>query len=156
MRGSREAMRWQERGGSRRPPSRAAGLPIWAGAGGRPDLASDPPGSVPELVAWRDGTADRRGSAEEPRIAACYDLAQVKNLVVVPFFISDGLHSAEDIPILLGERESAVRERIENGQPGWRNPTEKRGKRVWYARGVGTEPRAWFSPRWCGSMAAGF
>jgi sirohydrochlorin cobaltochelatase len=60
--------------------------------------------------------------------------------VVVPFFISDGMHTQEDIPVLLGEPERAVKERLAAGQPTWRNPTEKRGKRVWYAPAVGTEP----------------
>ena len=46
---------------------------------------------------------------ESPRIAECYQLAQTKNLVVVPFFISDGLHTQEDIPVLLGEAKRAVR-----------------------------------------------
>ncbi len=42
---------------------------------------------------------------ESPRIAECYSMAQTKNLVVVPFFISDGLHTQEDIPVLLGAPE---------------------------------------------------
>jgi sirohydrochlorin cobaltochelatase len=78
---------------------------------------------------------------EEPRIADCYELAPTKNLVIVPFFISDGLHAREDIPVFLGEPERIVRQRLQNGQPAWRNPTEKKGKRVWYAPGVGTDPR---------------
>ena len=45
---------------------------------------------------------------EAPRIADCYSLAQTKNLVVVPFFISDGLHAQEDIPVLLGETKRIV------------------------------------------------
>lgn len=77
---------------------------------------------------------------EDPRIGDCYRLAQAKNIVMVPFFISDGLHSYEDIPVLLGEPEKVVQERFRSGQPTWRNPTEKHGKRVWYASGVGTEP----------------
>jgi sirohydrochlorin cobaltochelatase len=77
---------------------------------------------------------------EEPRIGACYQLAQTKNIVVVPFFISDGLHAQEDIPVLLGEPERLVRERVQRGQPTWRNPTEKQGKLVWYAASIGTEP----------------
>ncbi len=77
---------------------------------------------------------------EEPNVGRCYELAQAKNLVVVPFFISDGLHSYEDIPVMLGEPERVIRERIEKGQPTWRNPTERHGKRVWYARSIGTEP----------------
>lgn len=77
---------------------------------------------------------------EAPRIADCYQIAPTKNLVVVPFFISDGLHAVEDIPVLLGEAERTVKQRLAAGQPTWRNPTEKNGKFVWYAPSVGTEP----------------
>jgi sirohydrochlorin cobaltochelatase len=77
---------------------------------------------------------------EDPRIAGCYALAATKNIVMVPFFISDGLHSYEDIPMMLGEAKSVVRERLRLGQPTWRNPTEKQGKRLWYAPSIGNEP----------------
>ncbi len=77
---------------------------------------------------------------ESPRIPECYQLAQTKNLVVVPFFISDGLHTQEDIPVLLGETRTAIQQRLAAGQPVWRNPTEKNGKRVWYAPAIGREP----------------
>ena len=77
---------------------------------------------------------------EDPRIGDCYAIAQTRNIVVVPFFISDGLHATEDIPVLLGEPERLVKERHATGQPTWRNPTEKHGKLVWYAPSVGTEP----------------
>jgi sirohydrochlorin cobaltochelatase len=77
---------------------------------------------------------------ESPRIQECYGLIDAKNMVVVPFFMSDGLHSYEDIPVMLGEAEAIVHQRLLKGQPTWRNPTEKKGKLVWYARSVGTEP----------------
>lgn len=77
---------------------------------------------------------------EEPRIGRCYELAQTKNVVVVPFFISDGMHAREDIPVLLGETQRTVAQRLAEGRPTWRNPTERQGKRVWYASAVGTEP----------------
>jgi sirohydrochlorin cobaltochelatase len=77
---------------------------------------------------------------EDPRIETCYDSAKTRFIVVVPFFISDGLHVREDIPVLLGEPERLVQERLRQGVPIWRNPTEKRGKLVWYTSGVGTEP----------------
>ena len=77
---------------------------------------------------------------EDPRIAGCHLLAPTKNCVVVPFFISDGLHAVEDIPVLLGEPERVVKARLAAGQPTWRNPTEKHGKLFWYASSVGTEP----------------
>ena len=77
---------------------------------------------------------------ENPRVPECYRLAQTKHLVVVPFFISDGLHTQEDIPVLLGESKPAVQQRLANGQPAWRNPTERNGKLVWYSPAVGSEP----------------
>jgi sirohydrochlorin cobaltochelatase len=77
---------------------------------------------------------------ESPSISDCYLLAKTKNLVVVPFFISDGLHTQEDIPVLLGETKKNVERRISSGQPAWRNPTEKNGKLVWYSSAVGSAP----------------
>lgn len=77
---------------------------------------------------------------EAPRIGECYGLAQTKNIVMVPFFISDGLHSYEDIPEMLGEPQRVVQQRFQSGQPTWRNPTEKHGKRLWYSASIGNEP----------------
>lgn len=77
---------------------------------------------------------------EDPRVGECYQIATTKNIVMVPFFISDGLHSYEDIPMMLGEPERIVRERLKLGQPTWRNPTEKYGKRLWYTPSIGNEP----------------
>jgi len=77
---------------------------------------------------------------EEPRIGDCYRLARAKNIVLVPFFISDGLHSYEDIAVMLGEPQETVQSRLKSGQPTWRNPTEKNGKLVWYTSAVGSEP----------------
>ncbi len=77
---------------------------------------------------------------EAPFIKGCHETVKTKNIVVVPFFISDGLHAVEDIPVLLGEPERIVKERLAAGQPTWRNPTERGGKLIWYAPSVGTEP----------------
>jgi sirohydrochlorin cobaltochelatase len=77
---------------------------------------------------------------EEPKIADCYNVARSRNIVMVPFFISDGLHSYEDIPVMLGEAERIVQKRYKEGQPTWRNPTEKKGKLVWYTPSIGSEP----------------
>ena len=76
---------------------------------------------------------------ETPSVEACYELAETKNIVMVPFFISDGLHSFEDIPVMLGETEKRVQQRLRKGQPTWVNPTERRGKRLWYSGSIGTE-----------------
>jgi sirohydrochlorin cobaltochelatase len=77
---------------------------------------------------------------EEPRIGECYRLSRAQNIVMVPFFISDGLHSYEDIPVMLGEPEPVVQERFRRGEPTWRNPTAKNGKQVWYTPSIGNEP----------------
>ncbi|MGE4178548.1 MAG: CbiX/SirB N-terminal domain-containing protein [Limisphaerales bacterium] len=77
---------------------------------------------------------------EDPFVADCWNRASTNNLVLVPYFISNGLHTAEDIPVMLGEPEIRVRERLSAGRPTWRNPTERQGKRLWLAGAVGTEP----------------
>lgn len=77
---------------------------------------------------------------EAPRIADIPKLAVAKKVVVVPFFISDGLHVTEDIPVLLGDPEAVVQKRLASGQPTWRNPTERNGKLIWYAPAVGSDP----------------
>jgi len=77
---------------------------------------------------------------EEPRIGDCYRMAKAANLIVVPFFISDGLHSYEDIPVMLGETEAIVQERLNRRQPTWRNPTARQGKLLWYTMSIGSEP----------------
>src|SRR6185436_20886322 len=78
---------------------------------------------------------------ETPRIGDCYRLARAQRIVMVPFFISDGLHSYEDIPVMLGEPRKVVQERFQLGQPTWRNPTERHAKRLWYAASIGSDPR---------------
>ena len=75
---------------------------------------------------------------ETPFIKGCHEAVKTKNIVIVPFFISDGLHAVEDIPVLLGEPERIVKERLAAGQPTWRNPTERDGKLIWYSASIGT------------------
>ena len=77
---------------------------------------------------------------EDPRIADAYTLGETGNIIVVPFFISDGLHSYEDIPVMLGASAEIVQERFRRGEPTWANPTTLHGKRVWYGRSIGTAP----------------
>jgi len=78
---------------------------------------------------------------EAPRIGECYELARTKNMIVVPYFISEGMHTREDIPVLLGEPRQAVQRRLAKGVATWHNPTERNGKLVWYAPPVGTDRR---------------
>ena len=59
-------------------------------------------------------------------------LTDCPDVIVVPFFISDGLHSFEDIPVLLGLTHN-VKEK------GFENPHREPGRRLWYATALGTE-----------------
>lgn len=78
---------------------------------------------------------------ERPQIGDCYGISTSRNLVVVPFFISDGQHTKEDIPVMLGESRKGVRRRLEQGRTAWKNPTERNGKMLWYSTSVGSEPK---------------
>src|SRR5882762_2456340 len=72
---------------------------------------------------------------EEPPLIAEWDqLTSASNVIVVPFFIADGLHSYEDIPKLLG---------IEcTGMDVFRkNPHQVRGRSLYYGKAIGTDPR---------------
>lgn len=95
-----------------------------------------------ELIRAQNLYADVRAvyMDEDPRIKGCQATASTRNVVVVPFFISDGLHTTEDIPVLLGEPARLVKERLAAGQPTWRNPSEKLGKLTWYSQAIGSEP----------------
>jgi sirohydrochlorin cobaltochelatase len=96
-----------------------------------------------EVIRARDLYADVQAVflEESPRIGECYELAKTKNVVVVPFFISDGLHVKKDIPVMLGEPKRIVEQRLQHGQAAWRNPTERQGKLVWYSSSVGNAPQ---------------
>ena len=59
-------------------------------------------------------------------------LTTCPDVIVVPFFISDGLHSFEDIPVLLGLTHN-VREQ------SFSNPHRENERRLWYATAIGTE-----------------
>jgi len=95
-----------------------------------------------ELIRARNEYAEVHAAfmEEDPRIGDCYAAAKATNIVITPFFISDGLHSFEDIPMMLGEPKRLVRARLAAGKPTWRNPTERKEKLVWYAPSIGNEP----------------
>ena len=77
---------------------------------------------------------------EAPFIADCFTATEAPHIVMVPFFIADGLHTVEDIPVLLGEPAARVKKRLAAGHPTWRNPTGRKGKLVWYTEAIGNEP----------------
>ena len=72
---------------------------------------------------------------EEPPLIAEWDrLTNAPNVIVVPFFIADGLHSYEDIPKLLGIDCKGMDTFSDN-------PHRLRGRCLYYARAIGTDPR---------------
>lgn len=75
---------------------------------------------------------------EPPLIADWATLAKTPYAVVVPFFISDGLHSYQDIPVLLGI-ESEPTAAASEQQVFRNNPYNLRGHTLFYASAIGTE-----------------
>jgi sirohydrochlorin cobaltochelatase len=72
---------------------------------------------------------------EEPPLIADWDqLTDAAKVIVVPFFIADGLHSYEDIPKLLGIECTGM-------DVFGKNPHRIRGRSLYYARAIGTDPR---------------
>jgi sirohydrochlorin cobaltochelatase len=78
---------------------------------------------------------------EPPLVSEWRKLTRTPNVVVVPFFISDGLHSFEDIPVLLGIT-SGRQETISHGARGEvfrRNPYKIDSRSLFYAPSIGTD-----------------
>jgi sirohydrochlorin cobaltochelatase len=72
---------------------------------------------------------------EEPPLIADWDkLTTAPNVIVVPFFVSDGLHSYEDIPRLLGLKRPKE-------EPFRENPHRLRGRNLYYGNAIGTDAR---------------
>jgi sirohydrochlorin cobaltochelatase len=94
---------------------------------------------------------------EPPLVSDWRKLTETRNVIVVPFFISDGLHSYQDIPVLLGisgshpaarllgdftgsldsTRDDAESSRREIFQ---RNPYRLGNRCLFYAPSIGTDP----------------
>jgi sirohydrochlorin cobaltochelatase len=85
---------------------------------------------------------------EAPLVSDWRKLTETPNVVAVPFFISDGLHSYEDIPRLLG---MVVAAGVDRGLPGSTPPATARGeifrsipykidnRSLFYAPSIGTD-----------------
>jgi sirohydrochlorin cobaltochelatase len=86
---------------------------------------------------------------EPPLVSDWRKLTVTPNVIVVPFFISDGLHSYEDIPVLLGIVAVAG---VDRGRPGSAPPARARravfrtnpykidSRSLFYAPSIGTDP----------------
>jgi sirohydrochlorin cobaltochelatase len=75
---------------------------------------------------------------EQPFIAEWDKFSATPNVIVVPFFISDGLHSYQDIPVLLGI-EPEVGPAASQREVFRHNPHQLRGKTLFYSSAIGTE-----------------
>lgn len=65
---------------------------------------------------------------EPPLVSDWLKLTSTPNVVVVPFFISDGLHSDEDIPVLLGVDGSSRSHQLH-------------GRSLFYSTALGSDPK---------------
>ncbi len=75
---------------------------------------------------------------EAPLVADWHKLTSSAHVVVVPFFIADGLHSFQDIPVLLGI-ESEPGEAASQRNVFRQNPHRLRGRCLYYSSAIGTE-----------------
>lgn len=76
---------------------------------------------------------------EAPFVAKWQELSTAPNVVVVPFFIADGLHSYQDIPVLLGI-ESEPTAALSQNDVFRHNPHALQGRNLYYSSAIGTEP----------------
>jgi len=76
---------------------------------------------------------------EDPEISTWATLTTQPHVIVVPFFIADGLHSYQDIPVLLGiqSEPSAAASQEEVFR---HSPYELHGRKLYYASAIGTDP----------------
>jgi sirohydrochlorin cobaltochelatase len=80
---------------------------------------------------------------EPPLVSDWAKLTSAPNVVVVPFFIADGLHSYEDIPRLLGitaAQPSPVTAK-DDRNVFQHNPYSVHGRSLYYAPSIGTDAR---------------
>jgi sirohydrochlorin cobaltochelatase len=81
---------------------------------------------------------------EAPFIADWRKLTSQPDVIVVPFFIADGLHSYEDIPELLGiaprPRRSGFEKLTPFEQPQTSGHYIIEGRRLYYGSAIGTDP----------------
>jgi sirohydrochlorin cobaltochelatase len=76
---------------------------------------------------------------EEPLVAKWRALTRQTHVVVVPFFIADGLHSYQDIPVLLGIEQEPTAAASQQ-EVFRRNPYHVGDRILYYASAIGTEP----------------
>ncbi len=95
---------------------------------------------VDQIIASGAGYAAVLGAymEEQPFVAEWDKLSQTADVVIVPFFISDGLHSYQDIPVLIGI-EDEIGAAASQRDVFRHNPHHVRGKSLYYSSAIGTE-----------------
>jgi sirohydrochlorin cobaltochelatase len=76
---------------------------------------------------------------EAPLVSEWAEFTKFPNVIVVPFFIADGLHSYQDIPVLLGIEED-IGLAASQRDVFRKNPYRLRDRTLFYASAIGTEP----------------
>ncbi|MEP6698872.1 MAG: CbiX/SirB N-terminal domain-containing protein [Verrucomicrobiota bacterium] len=86
---------------------------------------------VEKIRATSDYAAVRNVYMEEaPLVSDWAKITDTPNVVVVPLFISDGLHSYDDIPVLLG---------IDATARGALQPHQLQGRALYYSKAIGVD-----------------
>ncbi len=125
------------------PPSECSLVIAAHGTGRDPHSASAAKHQAEAISALgKFGEVSAAYMEEPPLIADWLAFTTQPNVVVVPFFIADGLHSFQDIPVLLGIRSDQGPVASECAvPPAFReNPHRIHGRALYYASAIGTEP----------------
>lgn len=77
---------------------------------------------------------------EDPFVTDWQKLTASPDVIVVPFFVSDGLHSYQDIPVLLGIEAEPKGAAGGGAEVFRRNPHLIGGRRLYYSSAIGTDP----------------
>ena len=76
----------------------------------------------------------------QPLVSDWATITPRQYVMVVPFFVANGLHAYEDIPVLLG-----ITKKVDTTQPRWKiyKPDGHliNGRRLWYCPSIGYEPQ---------------
>lgn len=122
------------------PPSQTSLLIVGHGTGLNENSAQAAKTQVQRISDLGDYAEVMATYMEEPPLIAEWDrYTSQPNVVVVPFFISDGLHSFQDIPVLLGIR-SEIGAAASQSDVFLHNPHALRGRQLFYGSAIGTDP----------------
>jgi len=93
------------------------------------------------LIAARGDYAEVFGvfMEEQPLVTDWRKMVTKPNVVAVPFFVADGLHSYQDIPVLLGI-ETEPTQAASKMDVFRRNPVHSHGHALYYSSAIGTNP----------------